>query len=145
MKDNQGISKVSTVIVLALSSVLAIGLASAASSLIFNFNQDGTILPAPMISAYVDNAAFLNNSWINWGNMTGGVAETANFSVYNAGNVALNISIVAANLPSQWIETWPANNTVALSKTWLNATLTLTPHVDALAGYYSWNTTLLAQ
>lgn len=136
---------VSAIIVLVLASVLAIGLASAASSLLFNFSQDGTILPAPAISAYVDNVAFANNSWINWGDLTGGVAETAEFSVYNAGNVALNISLIISNLPSQWTETWSANNTVVAAKNWLNATLTLTPYVDALAGYYSWNTTLLAQ
>ena len=148
MKDNQGIGKVSTVIVLALSIILAVGLASAVSSFFFfNFSQDGTILP---ISAYVNNVFFANNSWINWGNMNGGIAETVNFSVYNAGNIALNMSIVTNDLPSSWTETWTSNNndmnkTFAMPQLWLNGTLTLTPPFDALAGYYSWNTTLLAQ
>lgn len=138
MKDNQGITKVSTVIVLALSIILAIGLASAASS--FFFNQDGTIL----VSAYVDNVIFENNDWIEWGDLTGGVAETVEFSVYNAGNVALNISLIITDLPSDWTETWLKNGTAVMPKSWLNDTLTLTPH-NALADYYSWNTTLLAQ
>lgn len=81
---------------------------------------------------YIDDELWLNNTLLDWGNVYPGETYYCdNLTVANIGDVDLTVSILVEDLPSGWIYTWTANNTICKPNEIVWAALDLTVAADA--------------
>lgn len=88
--------------------------------------------------AYLGDEVWVNGTNIPWGYIDAGKSYDKNFTVFNAGNSPINVSLIVAP-PVNWTETWAGNMTLNLApSSAVTGNLTLTVPIDAIPGDYTW-------
>ena len=99
----------------------------------------------PSLTMYLDGNLKPNATAIDWGTCEAGYTYTfENMTVLNTGDVAVNVSIISADLPSTWLLTWQGNSSSlepsAKVEGWLNLTVPVTAE-----SWPSWSFSLIGE
>lgn len=135
--------KVSLVLALAIMVAFA-SVAFAVVDLYYKMPMSATVVESAKLTIYLDNATWTNGTDVDWGNFTAGQSKQKSFDIYNAGNIALQVTIQNSGLPSDWSLTYTGNGTVVNALEWLNGTLTLTVPSEASLSSYYWQCNIYA-
>lgn len=113
-------------------------------NLYFNMPMSATVSQNPSLKFYVDEAEWLNNTEVAWGNVSPDSSAQKSLDILNDGNVALLITLTSSNLPTDWDLAYDRNGTVVDVGTWLNGTMTLTIPASTAEATYYWTASINA-
>lgn len=122
---------------------LLIGYVAATVTTTYIIPQTATI-PSLTMNIYIDGALKTNGTTIDWGMTNLGTTYYVNLTVQNKGTVSATVYMYVVNLPSGWVQTWTANNTLLMPLQSAKGDLELTPSSTAINGTYNWQTIICA-
>jgi hypothetical protein len=96
------------IVAVALLTFTALGITSEVVK--YYYPNDGSI-SNPILTVYINDILYLNNTAIDWGTCKAGKTYTKNMTISNTGNINLTVTIMSTGLPKGWTLTWQANNT----------------------------------
>jgi len=111
-------------------------IAYALSSLVFDIEVSVTVVEKMEAEVYLDGEK-MNSTTLNiydWGNVEPGSDTSKPLNIFNAGNVAFNVTVTWSGLPSGWTLTYDKQGATVQPGQWLNGTLTLHVYAGESAG-----------
>jgi len=118
------------IIAIALLTFTTLGITSEVVK--YYYPNDGSI-SNPILTVYINDILYLNNTAIDWGTCKAGKTYTKNMTISNTGNINLTVTIMSTGLPKGWTLKWQANNTLLEPDFEIEDSLILTIPANATA------------